>query len=94
MQYGKLLMDAFFDEAQAFRARQEYGHALVMDAMESAVNNVMHGRPAAEVCDYANAHVREVLADVRIELLPEEREAYMYALDVIESVPLPGAVKH
>lgn len=59
-----------------------------MDAMESAVNNVMHGLGTEETRDHAARYVRYVLGDTRIELSDEERAGYVYALDVIESVPL------
>lgn len=86
--YGKRLMDAFFAEGRVFRSRDEYAEASVMDAMENAVNNVMHGLGAEETRNHAVRHVEYVLGDTRIELSDEERAAYGYALDVIESVPL------
>lgn len=89
MQYGKLLMDAFYAEAVTFRAREEYEQASVMDNMENAVNNVMHGRPAHEIHERAVAHIHSILGDGRIELSEAEQEAYSYALDVIDSVQLP-----
>lgn len=89
MQYGKLLMDAFYAEAVAFRARDEYEQAFIMDSMENAVNNVMHGRPAHEIRERSVAHIHSILGDGRIELSEVERETYAYALDVIDSVRLP-----
>lgn len=86
--YGKRLMDAFFAEGNSFRARNEYAEASVMDAMESAVNNVMHGLEGAEVRSRVVQHVMLVLDDERIALSDGERAAYAYALDVIETVPL------
>lgn len=86
--YGKRLMDAFFAEGHDFRARGEYAEASVMDAMENAVNNVMRGLGAEETRDHAVRHVGYVLGDARVELSDEERASYVFALDVIESVPL------
>lgn len=91
MMYGKRLTDAFHAEARAFLSRNEYAEAGVMDAMESAVNNVMHGRPAAEIRERVIAHVGRVLDDSRIVLYESERAAYGYALDIIESVPTSGS---
>lgn len=48
----------------------------------------MHGLGAEETRDHAVRHVGYVLGDTRIELSDEERAGYVYALDVIESVPL------
>ena len=82
-------MDAFFAEGRDFRTRGEYAEASVMDNMENAVNNVMHGRPAHEIHERAVAHIHSILGDGRVELSEAEQEAYSYALDVIDSVQLP-----
>jgi hypothetical protein len=89
MMYGKQLMDAFDAERRDFLRRDEFAAAEVMSNMESAVNNVMHGRPAQEIHDYAVDHIGRVLGDGRIALYRAERDAYKYALDVIDSVPVP-----
>lgn len=86
MMYGKRLMDAFYAESRAHLDRDEVEQALVMSAMENAVNNVMHGRPADELRAAVLRHIESVLDDERLELSDVERETYARARNVVESV--------
>lgn len=86
MHYGKMLMDAFNAKANDFRDRNEYEQAFVMDSMENAVNNVMHGRTEDEIRAHALRHIGLVLADERMALSDTERATYEVARSVVRSV--------
>lgn len=81
----KELMDEFHSMALKAREDDSYLRGIVFDNAEGMVNNFLHGRPAAEVLSLTKKAFESTIADTRIPLDEEEKDAYREAITVIDT---------
>lgn len=88
MMYGKRLMDEFDAARQMFLDQGAFEQAGVMNLMESAVNNVMHGLPPAEVRAAVTRYIDSSLADERLGFSEVEQATFARARHIVDEMPL------
>lgn len=81
----KELMDEFHSMALKARENEGYVRSMVFDNAEGMVNNFLHGRPAAEVLSLTKKAFESTIADERIPLDDEEKDAYREAIAIIDT---------
>lgn len=88
MMYGKRLMDEFDAARQMFLDQDAFEQAGVMNLMENAVNNVMHGLPPQEVRAAVYRSIDSSLSDERLGFSEVERAVFAPPRRIVDEMPL------